>query len=321
MGVKRYAVLHLEDAAKWAADGLLGRLWEWQLNPERRAAEQWDHLMAFKGELPPPGEYSGVVLTGSRYNVSDAAEWMAGVRQWICQAAAAGAPRIFAGCFGIQLVAAALGGAVGSNPDHPHFRLGIDPVQIRVPCPPPPPAFRAALLERRAELIRRHIAHTAAAPGLLEGDDPSEWDAEREEETMRRQMEGSGDAHAAADPAGAVVRLVKSHGDAVVAAPPGAAVIATGPSARCEGFVLGTPPSVLALQGHPEMVPYIVRRLILPAIARRGLLPAPALPAAGEELRGADDAAAALWLIRRFLDGEQISEIQSAGTRDAASAG
>ncbi|HKJ16584.1 MAG TPA: glutamine amidotransferase [Xanthomonadales bacterium] len=70
----------------------------------------------FAGELPPdPAGFSGVIVTGSASMVSHQHDWSERTADWLHDAVHLGMP-VLGVCFGHQLLAYALGGAVGPNP-------------------------------------------------------------------------------------------------------------------------------------------------------------------------------------------------------------
>ena len=72
---------------------------------------------AQSGTLPrPPGDYAGVVLTGSHAMVSEREPWSEALVPWLQAAVAAGTP-VLGICYGHQLLAHALGGEVTHHPD------------------------------------------------------------------------------------------------------------------------------------------------------------------------------------------------------------
>ncbi len=66
-------------------------------------------------KLPLASDYAGVIVTGSGAMVSDREAWSERSADWLRDAAEAGQP-LFGICYGHQLIAHALGGAVGYNP-------------------------------------------------------------------------------------------------------------------------------------------------------------------------------------------------------------
>jgi GMP synthase (glutamine-hydrolysing) len=66
--------------------------------------------------LPDLEGVSGVVITGSPYMVSEKADWSEKTADWLKTAVGAGVP-VLGICYGHQLLAHALGGEVGINPN------------------------------------------------------------------------------------------------------------------------------------------------------------------------------------------------------------
>lgn len=65
--------------------------------------------------LPPPADVAAAVVTGSSAMVSDRAPWSERTARWLAFAVGAGTP-VLGICYGHQLLAHSLGGAVGRNP-------------------------------------------------------------------------------------------------------------------------------------------------------------------------------------------------------------
>jgi GMP synthase (glutamine-hydrolysing) len=96
---------------------LYGDYEEWFCNAF--SSEQCSVIRPFKGDdLPNPGDYDGVVLTGSPKSVRDEEPWMKPLGLWALAAADRGV-HVLAVCFGHQLVGEALGGRVDLNPSGP----------------------------------------------------------------------------------------------------------------------------------------------------------------------------------------------------------
>ena len=89
-------------------------------NFQREVDADVDAFKVSEGELPPtPTEgwrtawpYDGVIVSGSQASVYEDAAWIRDVEAWVRQAVTASVP-LLGVCWGHQLVASALGGAVG----------------------------------------------------------------------------------------------------------------------------------------------------------------------------------------------------------------
>lgn len=127
VSVRRYAVLDCEDAPRWA-----GHDQNW-IDHLRRPGEVWRSYRVWAGELPAgPEAYDGYVLTGSHHSVNDAEQTWLGPLFEFARAAAAAEARVFGACFGLQVIATALGGRVERNPDG-GFVFGSERVRFSGP--------------------------------------------------------------------------------------------------------------------------------------------------------------------------------------------
>lgn len=84
--------------------------------------DSWTTCNVALGEQVPTDlhEYTGIILTGSHYNCRKREKyfpWYEGLMVLIREISEAGKPNLFGGCFGHNLIALALGGSVGFNPD------------------------------------------------------------------------------------------------------------------------------------------------------------------------------------------------------------
>lgn len=92
----------------------------------RKCVEQegdsWTTCNIALGEQIPADihEYTGVILTGSHYNCRKREvyfPWYEGLMELVREISIAGKPKLFGGCFGHNLIALALGGAIDFNPN------------------------------------------------------------------------------------------------------------------------------------------------------------------------------------------------------------
>lgn len=107
----------------------------------RIARPDWDYLVYdVKAGVFPAGldAFDGALITGSPASVHDDRPWIAPLVTLIRDIAAAGKP-LYGACFGHQIIATALGGAVGYNPDG--WVLGT--VDTSTSAGPPIPAYAA----------------------------------------------------------------------------------------------------------------------------------------------------------------------------------
>lgn len=68
------------------------------------------------GTLPPPAHVAGAAITGAATMVTDGDAWIEATAAWLRDAVAAGLP-VLGICYGHQLLAHALGGIAGWNPN------------------------------------------------------------------------------------------------------------------------------------------------------------------------------------------------------------
>lgn len=102
------------------------------------------------GRLPEPEAVRAVVVTGSAAMVSHRERWSEDTAEWLSRAVPAGVP-VLGVCYGHQLLAHALGGAVGPNP---HGRqIGTQTVELT------PAAANDPLLCRLPQSVKVHTTH------------------------------------------------------------------------------------------------------------------------------------------------------------------
>lgn len=121
-------------------------------------------------QLPDPGSAGGIVVTGSHDMVTDRRDWSERTASWLADAVSAGAP-ILGICYGHQLLAHALGGAVGYNPRG--REMGTTEISLLEQ------ASQDALLSGLPQTIRVLVSHSQSVLNLPPGAvhlAANEWD-------------------------------------------------------------------------------------------------------------------------------------------------
>jgi GMP synthase (glutamine-hydrolysing) len=110
--------------------------------------------------LPAHGRVRGVVITGSHEFVTDHRPWSERLAQWLRGAVAQRVP-VLGICYGHQLLAYALGGEVGDNPNG--LEYGTVPLQLT------PQAGGDPLLDGLPRPVYAHVSHSQSVLRLPEG--------------------------------------------------------------------------------------------------------------------------------------------------------
>ena len=210
--------------------------------------------------------FDALVLTGSKFNLSEAATealpWVVATAR-LLQAVAEGRvrsrlsgerTRVFGGCFGAQIISFALGGRVTRNPGDA-FVLGTETIVTTA-------AFAA--LPCATGLL---VADGGASGGVRVASGATD------DEVAALRLGGpASSAHAdvAAATLSPHLRLFETHGDCVAELPPGATLLASSPSCRSEIFGVGG--TFLAMQSHPEFELALMTERIWPSVVARGRL-------------------------------------------------
>ncbi|KAI7844378.1 hypothetical protein COHA_002176 [Chlorella ohadii] len=263
----RFAYLDCEDAAKWAGHEVIAEAL-------LHSGASWQHFRCFDSQLPPLDSLAhldGVLISGSHYSAYEDHRWIRELEEWLRQAVPAHPHvRFLAICFGAQVMAQALGGQVGKNPDG-GFVLKVESVQL-------------------SEALRSSAAmQLAAADAAATGGNSSSGDGNS----------GSGSSGGGSGS----VRIIQSHGDQVLQLPPSCVVLAHSPTAPVEMFS-NTAGNLLAVQGHVELSREETLEKIWPAITASGRL-SPAEESEESRRSLADDPLDAhllTCLFRRFME-------------------
>lgn len=111
------------------------------------------------GRLPEVDQLSGVVITGSHAMVTEHRAWSERTAEWLTQAVESEVP-VLGICYGHQLLAYALGGEVGNNPQGREFGT----VEVHLDGA----ARQDSLLGGLPNPIKAHVGHTQSVLRLPE---------------------------------------------------------------------------------------------------------------------------------------------------------
>jgi GMP synthase-like glutamine amidotransferase len=291
----RGLVVDCEDLPKWdGAEHLF-------VDRFRKPGDVWDVRRVAKGEKLTADDATGsdaVIITGSHYSPYDGHEWIESMCEWLrAVMTSPDGPRVFASCFGHQVLSYAQGGKVGSNKDGQFwFRVAEIEPRSRVFTGMP---WSKGLVGpvHGSERLALRMGGFPTSIGPLTGDfaDNEHRDIASRPEFQPLDSKSLASA-AGADAAMLPLRLLKSHGDAVLVPPEGALVVASsdavdyemlllpGPLAHAQAPETGptsagvsTSPDglpwsqyrALTVQGHAEFTPREIESKILPVLAER----------------------------------------------------
>lgn len=187
-------------AARWVAHGTCGK---YAAHSTTQQTQRNSTPQCYTGALPPLDtlrDYDAVFITGSHYSVYERRAWISQLKAYLRLAILGRrVPVKFIGiCFGCQVLADALGGRVGANPDGAFVCKG------------------GFVQQCTCELPQKDLVHTV------------EHVAMHDAALQRCQL---------TVPA-ASIRLVQSHGDQVLQLPPDAVLLGTSPTAQHEVWTL-----------------------------------------------------------------------------------
>ena len=161
MSSVRVAVINTEDAAIWSpvtfADMFVSLL--------SAEGEQWHifNLLPETTDLPNIDSYDAFVITGSHYDVRDCGHlaWFVPLCTLIQHVAKNPSKRMYAGCYGCQIVAHALGGAVDYNSDKKLY-LGVKNIKLL-------PEFTSLAATDKRQEVSLIVAHGDCVSSLPAG--------------------------------------------------------------------------------------------------------------------------------------------------------
>lgn len=150
------AIIQLENPPQQVIDSV-GAQPVWFVQALDLAEDQYIIVRPHLGEaLPEPGTISAAILTGSWAMVTDRADWSERTAEWVRGAMARSLP-LLGVCYGHQLMAYALGGQVGDNPNG--WERGLQQLTVATDSPHDPlvaslpPRFTAWLSHRQSVLV------------------------------------------------------------------------------------------------------------------------------------------------------------------------
>lgn len=109
-----------------AAAGIPG-VGQWFLDAFGRDASEFDVIDVVAGAPPDPGDYAGLVVTGSPASAYDGHAWLDRLKVYVRRAVEAGIPTLGV-CFGHQLLSYVMGGRVGKDPAD--WEVGLELVTL-----------------------------------------------------------------------------------------------------------------------------------------------------------------------------------------------
>lgn len=226
-----FCVICLEDSEIWSPINF-SDMFKCRLINNKNKNEKWISINIINNENLPDDifNYSGVVLTGSRFNICDREQysWFNKICEFIREAERIGKPKIYGGCFGCQLIGYALGGEVERNPTNRFILKAENIIPIQ-------PYFNEFFENGR---IQQH-------------------QQEQEQETKEEETKESNK----------IFNIIVSHGYCVSILPPNSTLIGTSSSCCNEIFVCGRYQNLLACQSHPEFeYEYAIRDRIWPRV-------------------------------------------------------
>ena len=227
----KICILDCDDAKAWAPISFSDMFKDF-ICKENDSCVLWN--IARENCLPERiNEYDIVVLTGSRYNCRDCDKlvWIGHLCDFVRQAASTGAPRIYGGCFGCQIIAHSLGGTVGYNPQNNLI-------------------LKAEHIKMLSDVVEKHFGPTFTSMYN------STKICENHQEEDTNQIIS--------------FNLIESHGDCVLTLPPNSELLGTSDSCLHEIFITGKEQNILACQSHPEFeLQYSVYDRIWPEAVER----------------------------------------------------
>jgi len=132
----RFGIVVTDDDPIWGGEKGVGEYIVKRFEERNSGHDEFIVIQGVTGKLPSKKDiltYDGFLFTGSHHSVNDELPWIRRLEVFVRQAYQIslefGRPRMVGICFGHQLIAKALGGRVGQNPDQ-EFNFGSVDVQV-----------------------------------------------------------------------------------------------------------------------------------------------------------------------------------------------
>jgi GMP synthase (glutamine-hydrolysing) len=181
------------DFEDWIASGL------------GKPLESVEVASVYKGDsLPSVDSILGVVITGSPAMVTERADWSEASARWLAKIVESDSVPVLGLCYGHQLLAHALGGEVGPNPNGREMgtvevTFHFEGAEMAVEHDRPTPIFEAGVFRSHMshlESVLRPpedaeiVAHTALDPHAVLVFGPRQWGVQFHPEFDRKIMQG-----------------------------------------------------------------------------------------------------------------------------------
>ncbi|XP_066921457.1 uncharacterized protein [Clytia hemisphaerica] len=132
----RFGVVVTDDDPLWGGEKGVGDYIIKRFEGRNSSRDEFTAIHGVSGQLPDKKDiitYDGFIFTGSHHSVNDDSPWMRRLEVFIRNAYQTsqefGRPRMVGICFGHQLIAKALGGHIGGNPDK-KFNFGSIDINV-----------------------------------------------------------------------------------------------------------------------------------------------------------------------------------------------
>ena len=223
----------------------------------------WSCCNVALGESIPKdfSDYNGIILTGSHYNCRKREvyfPWYENVIELIKTVDINGYPNLFGGCFGHNLIALALGGTIGFNPNKKYV-LQIETLQTNELYQ----ELYQSLYQDLYHDMYQNLGQSTAASTVLDITSSV---------TVTVPVRSSSTAPVRSSD----YSVISTHEDCVIDLPSTASLLGSTENNKNHFYIAGSNNNILALQSHPEFnLQYaVIERIWLGVVLKRKLLSA-----------------------------------------------